>query len=155
MKKICLLMLLLLSAAFGFAQTGLFNIAFDQTRSEVKATLEADDYGFVEDEYSDNVSVFVNAENIYIDHINVIYEPSSGTVVGWQVFYLEQDEESVLDVAYDACAEWHDSSQSYDEDLELDIWDLGNGRSLTLGYNYDFWVLAEYLEDGYEEYSEF
>jgi len=155
MKKLSLILALILFTVLAFAQTGLFNIAFDQTREEVKTSLEGDDYGFTEDDYADHVSTFINDNNEYIDHILVIYNPDTEMVVGWQVYYIDQDEEDIADVAYEACSDWHGESDSFDDDLGVDYWDLGNGRTLRLGYNYDLWMLAEYLEEGYEDYSEF
>ncbi len=155
MKKLSLILLLVLLAALGYAQTGLFGLSYGDSLEKVQQLLSEPPLDFVV-ESSDGVEyTFVPQDNEYVERIVAYFDEETKTLGMWQVSYIEQEEETAEEVAYESAYEWHGEETAWDDDFELYIWDLGEGKSLKIGYDVDWWTTAEYSSPGFEQYSVF
>lgn len=137
------------------AQTGLFGLSYGDSLDKVKELLSTEPLDFVVDSNDGIEYTFVPQDNEYIDHIVAYFSEDKSALMMWQVSYIEQAEESAEDVAYESAYEWHGEETDWDDDFELYIWDLGEGKTLKIGYDVDWWITAEYSSPGYEAYSVF
>jgi len=153
MKRLFFTLILLCAALTLFAQQGLFGISYGDSYQAVKDNLENYSTAFEISEEDGSQCVYVSYDNEYIDRIVCYFDQPKGTLVSWQVFYIEQSEEDVWDVAYDAAADWHDEGD-WDDDYEVYYWDFGDGKTLYIGYNSDYWLVADYYNEAYSQYSE-
>ena len=155
MKKLTLILLLALFAAFSYAQTGLFGLSYGDNLEKVQKLLSEEPLDFLVESHEGIEYTFVPQDNQYIDHIVAVFSEDNGALVMWRVSFIEQEDEDAEDIAYDSAYEWHGEETEWDENFELYIWDLGEGKSLKIGYDVDWWVTAEYSSPGYESYSVF
>ena len=153
MKRLLFICLLLVAAWTLFAQTGLFGLYYGESYGAVKDSLENYEPAFDCIEEEGTRSVYVSYDNEYVDQIVCYFDKPNGSLVSWQVFYIEQPEEDIWDIAYDAAYDWHDEGD-YDDDFEVYSWELGGGKMLLMGYNSDYWLVADYYNEAYPEISE-
>jgi|GEM_PF-797926 len=153
MKRFILTFIILAAALTLFAQKGLFGISYDDSYQAVKTNLTSYDPVFTLSEENGNKCVYTSPDNDYIDHLVVYFDKPKGNVVMWQVFYLDQEDEDIEDVAVNAAEDWHGDNE-WDDDYECYYWEFGDGKTLYIGYNTDYWIVAEYYNDSYAEYSE-
>ncbi len=156
MKQTLLTLCFVILAIALSAQTGLFGLSYGDSHSKVKSTLGASDLNFTETMNSEDSYTYTNDSNIYVDHINCFFDTDLDELVAWQVFYLEQDDDSIEDIVYNSAMDWHDFEPEWDDYLECDYWLFEDGRTLYAGWDYDYeFYVAEYYNDDYPQYSFF
>lgn len=153
MKRLLFTCILLVAAWALFAQTGLFGLYYGESYKAVRDSLESYDPAFEILEEEGAKCVFVSYGNEYVDQLVCYFDKAKGVLVSWQVFYIDQEDEDIWDVAYNAASDWHDEGD-WDDDSEVYYWEFGGGKELRIGYNSDYWLVADYYNEAYSEYAE-
>jgi hypothetical protein len=152
MKKTLLTLVLLMLAWMLAAQTGLFSLSYGESYADAKKALNEDTYAYQEISNKDGVSTFISETNDYVEKMLLFFD--KGVLVSWQIFFLEQEDEDIEELVAGSAEEWHGSEEYWDEDYECWVWNLDGKKSLYLGYNFDAYLVADYYNADYPQFSE-
>ncbi len=139
MKKLLLIGLLTLLAVMISAQTGLFELTYGVPAEESIAILEVQGFELVDS--NGDSAMLQDTTNEYVDHIQLIFR--EGFLVAWYIAYLPQEEEDIEYIVVEALELWHGYDYTWDEDMELYVWELEDSRKIEAiwDWNYEFfWV---------------
>lgn len=152
MKKLMLTLVLLMLAWMLAAQTGLFSLYFDQSYTEAKTALETDTYAYKEISNVEGTCIFTSETNDYVDQMKLLFV--NDKLVAWQIFFNELEDEDIEALIIDSAEEWHGTEEIWDDEYECWVWVFDDKKSLYLGYNYDYYYVAEYFNKDYAGFSE-
>ncbi|MDY0152886.1 MAG: hypothetical protein RBS43_11480 [Candidatus Cloacimonas sp.] len=152
MKRLFLTLVLMMLALMLAAQTGLFSLYFGESYTEAKTALGNDEFAYNETSNEDGVSTFVSQTNDYVDKMVLCFVDNE--LVAWQVFFIEQADEDIEQLVKDTAEDWHGTEEYWDDGFECWVWDLDAKKSLYVGYNFDYYLVAEYFNSDYPQFSE-
>jgi len=155
MKQIALILLLLGIVGGLCAQQGLFDLSYGYSYEKANQVLNDDFYKYVETEHSPTYSCYYSQTNDYVDSIELFFNSELDQLVCWRITYHELEDDYILDAVLEAAVSIHGEDYALDEDYGTYIWDLGDGKSLYLGYDANWFPAAEYFNPDYAEYSSF
>jgi hypothetical protein len=147
MKKSLLCIILLIGLGSIFAQTGLFNLAFEMSRNESESVLK--NQGFVVTERRDSDILYVNPNLPYITRIQLgFYEDH---LLEWMIVYDKTQKDNLLRDVSASLQKLHGKNGwGSDEDAQLH-WDLDYGNLMHL----DWSKSSDYFEVFYTYDDEF
>jgi len=152
MKHLYLLVFALLLALSLSAQTGLFDISYDDSYEYELEALENWEYPFYLDYKADHEARFIPWDNDYVDSILLVLGSDNSAVVGWIITYNPQEEEDIMDLVFEWAEYYHEDEWIYLDEEECYFWDLGNSRSLSLGYDESGYLVATYYDSDFDEF---
>ncbi|MBW6513588.1 MAG: hypothetical protein K0B87_02400 [Candidatus Syntrophosphaera sp.] len=118
------------------AQTGLFQINYDDTREAVLENLIGE--GFAIDSDTGAWLKMVPTDNYLVESVELEFSPADSTLAAWTIIYFPPDDEDIEEIVVDALASWHGWDYEYDEYFEEYYWDLGNDRAVFAFYDYEY-----------------
>ncbi len=145
MKKILILCLFAFSILLLHAQTGLFELSFeDDVETCVQIMAER---GFQLEEGDDNSLIYTNADNDLVEYIELIFDEEDLYLIGWTICYNDVDYEDIEELVIDTMIGYHGEDYSWDVALEIYTWQLNDTYMVTAGWDsgyYNFWVEYSY-----------
>jgi hypothetical protein len=152
MYRFFVLIALLVLAVGLSAQTGFFGLSYGDSYQKAKSTLSKGDLTFVEKEHEDGEYYFACVEVSEIHHLVLYFDEAK--LVSWKVFFEGYYDDDIYDYAMQTATELHDEGL-WDDELYCYRWVFDTNKSLFIGYNYDEWLVAEYYNEEYSQYTDY
>ncbi len=137
-----------------FCQTGLFELTYGDNHETVKSILLTAPYDFEESVDEEFSFCYTSPTNQYVDRIICYFDTFDDKLVSWRIYYADQEEEDIKSMVLAWAQEVHEADPVWDDAIEGFLWDLGEGKVLYLTISWDDYVIAEYYNDEYFQFSD-
>jgi len=149
MKRFILLIILMASLAGLSAQTGLFDISYDDPWPKADSLLAM--FGYLAEDSDGPMVKYYSDKDPMVEAVILFIKPETLTVAGWFVKHrttmTTEMDQMVVDRVYDM----HGESTHYDRATEQLIWVLSRSRSIHLLYVADGSLCVLYTDSDYED----
>lgn len=150
MKHIITVLLFMLLCLGLSAQTGWFNISFDQAREAALDILTEQGFETVED--TDAWMAFTNSGLRGLIRL-VVYCDGGATVSSWSAIYDATSSEDFNDELYETLVEMYGDDPVWDEYYEAWAWELENDKGVYFYELADDTIKIEFTEFDYSVYD--
>jgi hypothetical protein len=149
MKRYILLIIIMAAFAGLSAQTGLFDISYDDPWPKADSLLAM--FGYLAEDIDGPMVKYYSEKDPMVEAVILFIKPETLTVAGWFVKHrttmTTEMDQMVVDRVYDM----HGESTHYDKDTEQLIWILSPARSIHLLYVSDGSLCVLYTDSDYED----
>jgi len=131
MKRIVFMSMFLFALILS-AQTGIFNLSYEDDFEVADAKLGISD--FYRAQSRGNLIEYRSKTNEFVDYIVLTMEPKTMKMIGWFIRYKANNTAEMDSIVLDTIASLHGKENFYDTDTEQLIWFLTDTRTCHVMY---------------------
>ena len=110
--------------------------------------------GFIEEPNTGSEVQFTNPKLPDIDRVVLHFDTTHNKLVSWQTYFIPDSEDEMYNKVMQSATNMHGEG-FWDDNYYCNEWYLAEGKYLFVGYNTDYWIVAEYFNEAYTDYTEF
>lgn len=149
MKKYIALIILLTALGGLFAQTGLFDISYDDPWPKADSLLAK--FGYLAEDIDGPMVKYYSDKDPMVEAVILFIKPENLRVAGWFVKHRNTLSGDMDQIVVDRVYDMHGESTHYDKATEQLIWVLSPKRSIHLLYVSDGSLCVLYTDSDYED----